>query len=172
MEKTEAATVTCAHSVWGSDMNQCYGPADSQKLPCCSTTALCVLKNDNYGQCRPADMEIPEGWLGAIVNYGAPTTTASSTETTETTEPIKTTRSTDAEEPAATTEPAEQENTTSVATVPEVASPTTGGAAMSSADKFTAHAGKDFIPGAAQGFPMNVEVRRSLPSLPAPFSCF
>ena len=38
------STATCAEAVGTSIVNQCHGPADSQKLPCCSTTALCVLK--------------------------------------------------------------------------------------------------------------------------------
>lgn len=133
----EPAAATCAEAVGASIVNQCHGPAAAQKLPCCSQMAQCVLKSDNYGQCHPLTAKIPEGWIGTIVKYDAPTTTPEATETTG---------SADTEEAAATTG---TEATGSDAAGTETTAPDATATTTTVAVKYTAYAGKDYIPGEA-----------------------
>lgn len=61
-----ASAQTCAPST--GDASRCHGPQDSHKRACCDGL-VCMQKDEFYGQCRPTNAEVPEGWVGTILDY-------------------------------------------------------------------------------------------------------
>lgn len=151
---------------------RCHGPTAEWRRSCCDPKLKCIMKDGNYGQCRPIEKSAPSGWTGAILNYnsggttilnnpsptithGIPPATPVSTPTTHVTTPAP---ATPVATPAPTT-PATPTSTNPVAT-PVTAPPpppaTTAGDVSS--DEFVGIIFKDYIPSTIEPNLVNIQV--------------